>query len=485
MANSQPQDPTPIDTYEIDTSFETVLQASTAKSPPEPHLVRRGSAPSKRTTHQSVATLTQTSRRGSETVSTTPAPAAKDKSSDSVASSESRRNSKSSVRLSSLGIQNDATDIFSVSQPVLHRTGWDIHGKVEDEEDSPTRKLAGLKLKYRYPIPNDLLRVNQYSGVLIVRPSSFAAAEMKWKRRWIVIKDNKAYMLKEKTDKTATAIIKLDDCIINPAEFGLWTNSFCLSPPPGAVNETNNGKEFMWVLIASSAEFKVEWIAAFVKAAGWKENDLAESGQVPKITVLRPESKPDSLADCFAAAKISPAMSNAPSSCASPMLRNTKSTPSLTHHQQSQPLIDTIFPFPTPDLSTLTISNGSGNDNASEKLELESNEALKLICASNARFFPNAGYKSAGNKKSPRPRRKSNDSGNFATVRAKAAGLSESETEQFTPRAGKSHADFPSDTSKKAMPRRQTSPRLMQQGDSGTTPPTPIRRTANSMGSIS
>ncbi|ORY50860.1 hypothetical protein BCR33DRAFT_712832 [Rhizoclosmatium globosum] len=317
-----------------------------------------------------------------QSISPPPLPLKKDKekSAESVASS--------TASISSVGKKSRAESDLFTTQPVLHRTGWDLYGKVEDQQDSPTRKLAGLKLKYRYPIPADL-NINQYSGFIIVRQWSLAASEMKWKKRFVIIKDNKAFLLKTPQDKDATAIIKLDDCLINPTEFGLFSHSFWLTPPPGALNETNDGKEFMWILIAPSEELKLEWIAQFLKAANWREKQITESGKVPMITVLRPESDEERQVS-------SPSDSNAPSSRASPALRSTKSAPGS--RSTSTPQLDTIFPFQTPDLATLTAITDEpapNGTNFNQKSKLENSEALKLICASNARFFKNGGYKSA------------------------------------------------------------------------------------------
>ncbi|KAI9345589.1 hypothetical protein BDR26DRAFT_856308 [Obelidium mucronatum] len=474
----------------------------------------------------------------------------KDKSSDSLLSGSS--SSRSSQRSSMGKLSEKDCEIF-VSQPVLHRTGWDLHGKVEDEEDSPMRKLAGLKFKYRYPIPNDL-NVNQHSGFMIVRQWSLAAIEMKWKKRFIIIKDNKAYVLKSTTDKDATAIIKLDDCIINPVEFGQFPHSFWLTPPPGALNETNGGKEFMWIMIAPTEDLKVEWIAAFMKGAGWREQHLTESGQVPTITVHRPEvdtpllnppftlldvgqSSSGSLANMESLGGVSiagspspsvvtgmtapsfpesphnsPSTSIFPSSAASPELRSVKSSPSLR-----SPVIDTIFPFPVPDVSTLApLSAGDAGTGNGSKSKLESNEALKLMCASNARFFKNGGFKSASSLIKGAERRLSHEANDWAKQKAVLATRKQVEVlaesvkgseggtsppsssrratsptirnnneQQAAPNASKSSVA----SEKKVLPRRQTSPKLPKPhgghpDERDDLPSMGVRRAAESMGSI-
>ncbi|KAJ3012666.1 UNVERIFIED_CONTAM: hypothetical protein HDU68_001080 [Siphonaria sp. JEL0065] len=409
----------------------------------------------------------------------------KEKSSDSLLS-----NVSSTASLMSQKSSGKLDEIF-VSQPMLHRTGWDLYGKVEDEEDSPMRKLAGLKLKYRYPIPVDL-NSNQHSGFVVVRQWSLAAVEMKWKKRFTVIKDNKAYLLKGPTDKNATAIIKLDDCIINPAEYSLYAHSFWLTPPPGAMNETNDGKEFMWIIIAPSEELKVEWIAAFMKAAAWREQQITESGMVPTITVHHPESPTinagnSPLASSSASAKsasdtsepalvspapspmtitpisgstqTSPATSNFPSSVASPELRSVKSSPSL-----QSPVIDTIFPFPIPDLATLgpSLADDSSKDNncgaSNSKSKLETNQALQLMCASNARFFKNGGFKSASSLIKSAERRTSKEWAKLGQIaEAKKAAVEAKNVEANAKKQGGG--------GEKSPPRRSTSPVVRSKKD--------------------
>ncbi|KAJ3347802.1 hypothetical protein HDU83_001805 [Entophlyctis luteolus] len=241
-------------------------------------------------------------------------------------------------------------DFWKSSQTILHRTGWDPSGRVEDIEDEPSRMIAGLKLKYRYPIPLDLLQSHQYAGYLVVRqwlPN--ASVEVKWKEKFVAIKDNKAYLLKNSTDKVATSIIKLDDCLINPTNYGKHKNSFSLIPPPGAINETNKGKEIVWIMAADSESAKEKWIFAFLGGARWREkhiNRFLESGE----------------------------SSVAPSSAAA--------SPSLSRRLELLQA-DTVFPFPAPDASQ-----------QEEFGKLDTLEGLKLICAPNARFFKNVGLKS-------------------------------------------------------------------------------------------
>ncbi|KAI8610076.1 hypothetical protein BC830DRAFT_778388 [Chytriomyces sp. MP71] len=88
------------------------------------------------------------------------------------------------------------SDIFAGSTPEIHRTGWDLFGRVEDGVDEPTRRLAGLKLKYRYPVPHNVRNGSTYSGVVMTRQWSSEAPLQKWKKRFMIVKENKAYLLK-------------------------------------------------------------------------------------------------------------------------------------------------------------------------------------------------------------------------------------------------------------------------------------------------
>ncbi|KAI9332654.1 hypothetical protein BDR26DRAFT_869089 [Obelidium mucronatum] len=453
----------------------------------------------------------------------------KDKDKDAEKSSDSLLSGAStSTNSSRRGSLKEDNEIF-ISQPVLHRTGWDLYGKVEDEEDSPMRKLAGVSY---------------------------------WNRVVVHLKNWRTL--------TAKIEVSVPDSSRFGSEFGLFSHSFWLTPPPGALNETNDGKEFMWIMIAPSEDLKLQWIAAFMKAAGWREQQLTASGQVPTITVHRPEteslawnnqSSPSTLSresaaapsqqstlnsstcDAFSTLEFStpssvspgvslsgsgsthtsnsPSTSNAPSSLASPELSAAKS--SLLQSS----IIDTIFPFPIPDVTSLVpedvVGNTSSNNTSGGKSKLESNEALKLMCASNARFFKNGGFKSASSLIKGAERRLSQESNDTAKQQQKTSsrkkstaadgfaesGLSSGNGGGSSPKALPRRATSPtirnfkqdqeapqidapepsasvsSSKGKKAhLPRRQTSPKLHQRQTDNDSQTTTAQRAAESMGSI-
>ncbi|KAJ3242965.1 hypothetical protein HDU77_010615 [Chytriomyces hyalinus] len=418
----------------------------------------------------SVTTLTGASRSGSAVVV-----------SNKQSGTETRDSNEGSLSRRASSGKESAT--FSETQQVVHhRTGWDLYGMVEDKEDSPTRKFAGLKLKYRYPVPPDVRDGHTYSGYVVVRQWSTAGVRQKWKTRWMIIKENKAFLLKSETDKVATAIIKLDDCLINPMEFGGYSHSFWLAPPPGVINETNDGKELKWIILASNEEIKFEWIAALIKGAGWRERHIAETGQVPKITVHHP------IEESISVGLDSPSTDSV---AESPVLSPLQ----LSSASSSCGNMDTLFPFPTPDLTTLKDTAFSSHatfpespSQNSRRSSLHSQEALALISASNARFFKNGGYKSTSSSVSRRSSgsasissksmdgarsfteadirisktssgSSSNSSGSAGLASRRASG-SATNVQGSQPSMNGSHSSSPSVPVSDKLPRRQTSPNL-------------------------
>ncbi|KAI8610075.1 hypothetical protein BC830DRAFT_778341 [Chytriomyces sp. MP71] len=133
---------------------------------------------------------------------------------------------------------------------------------------------------------------------------------------------------------------------------------------------------------------KVEWIGAFMNAALWKENQIAQAGLVPKITVQHPipelnVSDTHMGQKCFLLASSLTDVASDTTNPNSPVMTTNSSRSSSLN-------MDTIFPFTSPDIST-AVSNQS-----SRKSNLQSQEALVMIYASNARFFKNGGFKIDG-----------------------------------------------------------------------------------------
>ncbi|KAJ3222881.1 hypothetical protein HDU81_009549 [Chytriomyces hyalinus] len=281
----------------------------------------------------SVTTLTGSSRSGSAVV-------VSNKQQPGIDNTRCENNEGGGSLSQKPSLGKEPTTFCENQQVVVHRTGWDLYGMVEDKEDSPMRKFAG--------------------------------------------------------DKVATAIIKLDDCLINPMEFGGYSHSFWLAPPPGVINETNDGRELKWIILASNEEIKFEWIGALIKGAGWRERHIAETGQVPKITVHHP------IEESLSVRLDSP---SADSIAESPILSPLQ----LSSASSSCGNMDTLFPFPTPDLTTLKDTAFSSHatfpespSQNSRRSSLHSQEALALISASNARFFKNGGYKTTSSSVSRR-----------------------------------------------------------------------------------
>ncbi|KAI8611351.1 hypothetical protein BC830DRAFT_1141529 [Chytriomyces sp. MP71] len=395
------------------------------------------------------------------------------KSTESVASSGSGVSVETVTSLFSVKRSSESkgsSDIFAGSTPEIHRTGWDFFGRVEDGEDEPMRRLAGLKLKYRYPVPSNVRDGATYSGIIMTRQWSSAAPLQKWKKRFMIVKENKAYLLKGEGDRTATAVIKLDDCLINPTEFHSYSHSFWLTPPPGAINETNEGREFQWIIMVKDEATKVEWIGAFMKAAVWKENQIARAGLVPQITVQHPAPEfegSDTPVDhkCISFASSLTDVAPDTNNPSSPVI-----TSGTTSSRSSSLNMDTIFPFTSPDITTAVSKPSSRNSS------LKSQEALAMICASNARFFKNGGFKIDGAAGGSPPKHASGGTGRSSTngptmpakntvrrktdtdiqvQRVQAPVVKNSTCEAVVARSGIISPDVP-----KSLPRRQTSPTM-------------------------
>ncbi|KAJ3116535.1 hypothetical protein HDU96_009423 [Phlyctochytrium bullatum] len=172
------------------------------------------------------------------------------------------------------------------AESLLQRSTWTETGQQDDPVSQPTMKRIGLKLKQRYLVPNDLDSTFAYSGFATVchKPLLGDAPASKWKRRYIVVKDNKVYFMRKPRETVAVFFITLDDCVIDPQEFPSQPYSFRLLPPPGCVKETS--QEMMWIVVADSEDQKLDFMEAFLKAAGWRERQLAASGSVPRITLI-------------------------------------------------------------------------------------------------------------------------------------------------------------------------------------------------------
>ncbi|KAJ3333024.1 hypothetical protein HDU76_012108 [Blyttiomyces sp. JEL0837] len=263
---------------------------------------------------------------------------------------------------------------MSLPGVVVRRKGWGEDGEVEDVEDEPMRKRVGLKLKLRYPIPLDVEHNHDCSGSIMVcrKPVSSGSVPLKWKKRWMFVKDNKVYFLKRPTDREATAIVKLDDCIVNPANYGSQLHSFRISPPPATKGETAN--EVMWIIAAPSENLKLDWIAAVMRGA-------AESGKVPMITLHSPDhpDPPDLASLQFIPNSDrpgSPSGGDPPTSPQSIRVHREVSTPetmSSTYSKSSGGIQKILFPFQPPMLS-----------------ELNSEQSIEAISAHHARFFKDA-----------------------------------------------------------------------------------------------
>ncbi|KAJ3198106.1 hypothetical protein HDU67_003604, partial [Dinochytrium kinnereticum] len=129
-------------------------------------------------------------------------------------------------------------------------------------------------MKQRYLVPDDLDSTHGFSGYATVchKPLLGNAAPSKWKKRWIIVKDNKVYFMRKPKETVAVFFITLDDCVIDPQEFPSQPCSFRLLPPPGCVKETS--QEMMWIVVAEREGQKLDFMEAFLKAAGWKERQL-------------------------------------------------------------------------------------------------------------------------------------------------------------------------------------------------------------------
>ncbi|KAI9325387.1 hypothetical protein DFJ73DRAFT_869881 [Zopfochytrium polystomum] len=163
------------------------------------------------------------------------------------------------------------------------RRGWSSNGLPEDLEDEPMLRWVGLNMKWRYPVPYDAEHSYSCAGLVTAcqRPVALSAVVIKWKKRWMIVKDNKAYLLKKPNSREASALIKLDDCVVDPSPFNALPHSFRLMPPPVSAPE-RSANEMMWVIVAATENAKLDWMAAIMTAAGWKEKSMGAFSFVTK-----------------------------------------------------------------------------------------------------------------------------------------------------------------------------------------------------------
>ncbi|KAJ3191279.1 hypothetical protein HK101_007908 [Irineochytrium annulatum] len=163
------------------------------------------------------------------------------------------------------------------------RQGWRLDTDLNSGDEATLRRRAGMK--NRYMLPDHVQEDATCSGSVLTcrKPLHGDMRLSKWKKRWILIKDNKAYFIKKPKDTEATVIIKLDDCVIDPKNVGDQLHSFSVYPPPGSIGETR--KEMLWIIAAPNENFKRDCIAAILESSGWMERMLANSGAVPFITL--------------------------------------------------------------------------------------------------------------------------------------------------------------------------------------------------------
>ncbi|KAJ3326701.1 hypothetical protein HDU76_012717 [Blyttiomyces sp. JEL0837] len=187
---------------------------------------------------------------------------------------------------------------MSTSVVIQRRKGWGVEGDVEDPTDAPSERLVGFKFKLRYPVPPAVKKAHDFSGHVVVSREEIEGsetAERKWKRRWMVVKNNKLYLLKKPSDHAATAIFKLDDCVVKASNYMNHPNSFRVLPPLASVVE--KGKEVMLIVITPDDNSKLAWIAAIISAAGYTERQLAQAGRVPVITLQSADDEFDFATD--------------------------------------------------------------------------------------------------------------------------------------------------------------------------------------------
>ena len=77
--------------------------------------------------------------------------------------------------------------------------------------------------------------------------------------------------MKTPKDTHATAMIKLDDCVVDTNNFPKTFFSFKILPPLAAAGEAEN--EIMWVICSQDERKKLECIDAVIKASFWSESD--------------------------------------------------------------------------------------------------------------------------------------------------------------------------------------------------------------------
>ncbi|KAJ3019503.1 hypothetical protein HKX48_002036 [Thoreauomyces humboldtii] len=169
--------------------------------------------------------------------------------------------------------------------------------KAQEEEATQTPEVgvvtlewAGLRRKLRFPIPPDLQKIAKYRGYLTMYellPGSNSKAPGpapvgKAKRRWIGITDDRLYILKTAESPSATAIIECRLCTVDaqPRSAAGADGVFALVAPPAPplsragstvdlTVETGSTAEQgtrYFLFVASSAELKLNWVAALVAA---------------------------------------------------------------------------------------------------------------------------------------------------------------------------------------------------------------------------
>ncbi|KAJ3267607.1 hypothetical protein HK104_005744 [Borealophlyctis nickersoniae] len=146
----------------------------------------------------------------------------------------------------------------------------------------------------RYPIPPSVFRDKSMSGYLSIckrPPAGKMGGKIKFKRRWLIIKDDRMYIVKKPGDTVAAEIVPLDSCMIDPHPPTTSTSSstqpysrpahwFCLHFPGGVI--TLSGKSGQpevvgsYILEAPTEHAKVDWMGAVLMASGWKGRKMGE-----------------------------------------------------------------------------------------------------------------------------------------------------------------------------------------------------------------
>ncbi|KAJ3184873.1 hypothetical protein HDU85_001553 [Gaertneriomyces sp. JEL0708] len=219
-----------------------------------------------------------------------------------------------------------------------------ILGEGETENDGkPKIKWVGLKRKIRYPLPKDFHRAQTLSGSLIIcerayTPTFDSKTLSKEKHRFVVIKEDRIFILKKQGDGYASEVLELEDCTVDPCPPGIrggrgtWglylhpeerqdsgitrknhhrrsanargkEKSKAKEATKGDGKGKGNGKGSAangrcFVFVAPTESAKRSWMGAVLTATTWKGRQFARRGTIPTITVCDTDSQSSSLSEC-------------------------------------------------------------------------------------------------------------------------------------------------------------------------------------------